>query len=343
MLICRTETRDCRRTMPRRSPCSATSSAGPSSRRRDKEFSIYEVPLSLVDNKLDELIVEKLNLTTREAAGHQRLAGTCSSAMRNPAHEVTIAVVGKYIKHHDAYKSVYESLDPRRHREPCRVHRAARSRRRRSSAKGPRSVLGGVDGVAGSRRLRLSRHRRQDRGDPLRPRERQMPFFGICLGLQVRGDRVRPQRASAWRTPTAPRSTDNCRTRSCACSTSSTRITHMGGTHAARGVSVRPGGGQPRRRSRTAPDVVHERHRHRYEFNNAVPRRSSPRTAWSFSGTSPDGKLVEVIELPDHPWFVAVQCHPEFKSKPTKAHPLFRELREGEPVPSCRKKSRPRP
>ncbi len=69
--------------------------------------------------------------------------------------------------------------------------------------------------------------------------------------------------------------------------------------------------------------MIQERHRHRYEFNNHY-RGQFAANGLCFSGTSPDGKLVEVIEIPDHPWFVAVQCHPEFKSKPTQAHPLFR-------------------
>jgi CTP synthase len=71
--------------------------------------------------------------------------------------------------------------------------------------------------------------------------------------------------------------------------------------------------------------VVWERHRHRYEFNTEY-RQLFERAGFVVSGTSPDGKLVEVIELPDHPWFVAVQCHPEFHSKPTRAHPLFRDF-----------------
>src|SRR6185369_26256 len=70
---------------------------------------------------------------------------------------------------------------------------------------------------------------------------------------------------------------------------------------------------------------VNERHRHRYEFNNQY-RQQFAAHGMRVTGTSPDGKLVEVIELADHPWFVAVQCHPEFKSKPTAAHPLFREF-----------------
>src|SRR5207245_566550 len=71
--------------------------------------------------------------------------------------------------------------------------------------------------------------------------------------------------------------------------------------------------------------LVHERHRHRYELNNQYLSQLKA-NGFLVSGTSPDGKLVEIVELRDHPWFVAVQCHPEFKSKPTKAHPLFRGL-----------------
>ena len=72
-------------------------------------------------------------------------------------------------------------------------------------------------------------------------------------------------------------------------------------------------------------EVIYERHRHRYEFNNQY-REMMEAKGFVFSGTSPDGRLVEIIELKDHPWFVASQFHPEFKSRPTKAHPLFREF-----------------
>jgi CTP synthase len=72
-------------------------------------------------------------------------------------------------------------------------------------------------------------------------------------------------------------------------------------------------------------DLIHERHRHRYEFNNAY-RKAFEDNGFLLTGLSPDGQLVEIIEWPDHPWFLAVQFHPEFKSKPTKAHPLFRDF-----------------
>ena len=169
ILICRTERELAKRRWPRRSPCSATSSRGPSSRSATRTFSIYEVPLSLVENELDELIVEKLDLHG-QAAGHRRLARPCSSACCNPDHEVTIAVVGKYIKHHDAYKSVYESLD---HAgialtdAGCVVRKVEAEDDR---ARGGRAHARRRRRRAGAGRLRLPRHRRQDRGHPLRPR-----------------------------------------------------------------------------------------------------------------------------------------------------------------------------
>jgi CTP synthase len=101
-------------------------------------------------------------------------------------------------------------------------------------------------------------------------------------------------------------------------------ITDMGGTMrlGAYPCVLKPGSKAHQAYGET---LIHERHRHRYELNNQY-RDQFTQAGLIVSGTSPDGKLVEVIELADHPWFVAVQCHPEFKSKPTKAHPLFRSF-----------------
>jgi CTP synthase len=101
-------------------------------------------------------------------------------------------------------------------------------------------------------------------------------------------------------------------------------VTNMGGTMRLGAFDQVLAEGSQARRAYGA-EVVSERHRHRYEFNNTY-RAAFERKGFRISGTSPDGGLVEVIELTDHPWFVAVQCHPEFKSKPTNAHPLFREF-----------------
>src|SRR5947209_3818632 len=147
---------------------------------RDKEFTIYEVPLSLVENKLDELIVEKLNLRAKplEISDWRQLL----QRILNPTREVTIAVVGKYTKHHDAYKSVYEAIDH------AGIEAGARVLLRKIAAEevereGAERVLGGVDGILvpggfGDRGI-------EGKIEAIRyARERQVPFFGICLGLQ---------------------------------------------------------------------------------------------------------------------------------------------------------------
>jgi CTP synthase len=285
---------------------------------RDKEHSIYEVPLSLVQNKLDELIVEKLGLRARplDISDWQDLY----QRIMNPAPpEITIAVVGKYIKHHDAYKSVYEALDHAgislQHRVLVRKVEAEIVER-----EGVERVLSGMDGI-------LVPGGFGDRGiagkiEAIRfARERQIPFFGICLGLQcavIEFARHVAGLADANSTEMDP----SCPHPVVCMLNEQYKITDKGGTMRlgaypcvlTDGSRALAAYGSPR---------VHERHRHRYEFNNQY-RAELEAKGLRVTGTSPGGELVEVIELPAHPWFVAVQCHPEFKSKPTKAHPLFR-------------------
>jgi CTP synthase len=284
---------------------------------RDKEFSIYEVPVSLVENHLDALIVEKLNLRAKslDISDWKQML----QRMRNPAHEVTIAVVGKYIKHKDAYKSVYEALDHAgialHSRVVIRMVEAEEIER-----EGVERVLSGVDGVLipggfGYRGI-------PGKIEAIRfARERNIPFFGICLGLQCAviefaRNVVKLEDANTTEIDR------NCRHPVICMLDDQYHITDMGGT-------MRLGSYECvlDEKSKAAKAYgathVHERHRHRYEFNN-VYRQQFAANGMAFTGTTVDGKLIEVIELPAHPWFVAVQCHPEFKSKPTKAHALFR-------------------
>jgi CTP synthase len=302
---------------------------------RDKELSIYEVPLSLVDNKLDELIVEKLHLDAKplEIQDWRDML----ERIRHPAEEVTIAVVGKYIKLNDAYKSVYESL----HHAGIGLNSRVVLRKVEAETverDGAEKALAGADGllVPGgfdkrgiSGMVEAIRHARTT----------GMPFFGICLGLQCASiefarnvlglaDANSTEFARATPHPVVCLLDEQH------------QVTHLGGTLRrgtypqilVEGSKAHKAYGQLR---------VDERHRHRYEFNNAY-RDQFAANGFLISGTSPDGGLVEVIELPGHPWFVAVQCHPEFQSKPTKPHPLFRDfvaasidnrrLRKGEPA-----------
>src|SRR6266849_6459509 len=229
---------------------------------RDKEYTIYEVPLSLVENQLDELIVEKLNLRAKPldiSDWYQML-----QRIKNPAHEVTVAVVGKYIKHHDAYKSVYEALDH------AGIALSSRVRVRKIEAEdvereGAEQALSGVDGIVvpggfGHRgiagKIEAIRH----------VRERGIPFLGICLGLQcaviefarnVVGleDANTTEIESACRHPVVCLLDDQY------------HITNLGGTMRLGSYPCKLAEGS-KASVAYGSRLVHERHRHRYEFNN---------------------------------------------------------------------------
>jgi CTP synthase len=287
---------------------------------RDKEYTIYEVPLSLVNNKLDSLIIEKFNLTHAKALQIDDWREMVES-MRTWDRDVNVAVVGKYVKHHDAYKSVYESLIHAGIANRCRVN-IRKVEAEKVEQEGAEKALAGADailvpggfdkrGVLG--KLEAIRF----------ARERKIPFFGICLGLQcaaiefARNVLSLEEANSTEFNPSTPHPV-------VCLLDEQKKVTQVGGT-------MRLGVYENRLMAGTrsikayGSEVIFERHRHRFEFNNDY-RDLFARAGMLVAGTTPDGSLVEVLELPDHPWFVAVQCHPEFKSKPNKAHPLFRDF-----------------
>jgi CTP synthase len=286
---------------------------------RDKQFSIYEVPLSLVNHGLDEILVKRLHLK----ASPVDLTAWRDMVERimHPKHEVRIAVVGKYMKHRDAYKSVYESLDHAGIANRTRVL-VVRVEAEQVEGRGAEALLGGVDGILvpggfGMRGI-------EGKIEAIRfARTQKIPFFGICLGMQ-------------------------CGVVECArdlLGLENANSTEFDQTtdHPVIGLmedqeSVRERGGTMRlgswpcvltpgslAHSAYRVDLIHERHRHRYELNNDYRKRFQDQGLFA-TGISPDGTIVEIMERRDHPWFLAVQFHPEFKSKPTKAHPLFREF-----------------
>lgn len=283
---------------------------------RDKEFSIYEVPISLSENKLDELIVEKLGLVAQplDISDWKALL----NRLLNPRHEVTIAVVGKYISHSDAYKSIYEALEHAgiAHHSRVIVRRIDSEEIEDGKAE---TILAGVDGILvpggfGYRgipgKLEAIRY----------ARERGIPFFGICLGLQCAviefaRNVMGMQDANTTEIDQTTRNPVVCLL------DEQFSITDMGGTMRLGLYPCLVEEGSLAQRSYGTTEI-NERHRHRYEFNSAYRARFEEH-GFRFSGTSPDGQLVEIVELPNHPWFLAVQCHPEFRSKPTRAHPLF--------------------
>ncbi|HEY2157592.1 MAG TPA: CTP synthase [Isosphaeraceae bacterium] len=286
---------------------------------RDREFSIYEVPLSLVNNGLDELIVKRLGLKANplNIDDWRELV----ERIKKPKYEVTIAIVGKYMKHRDAYKSVYESLDH------AGIANHARVLVRRVEAEdvgrmGAENVLAGVDGVLvpGGFGMRGIEGKIEAIGYA---RKKKIPFFGICLGMQCAAiefartelglaDANSTEFDTATHNPVIALMADQ------------QAVTERGGTmRLGLCPCVLTAGSHAH--EAYGRDEIGERHRHRFEFNNDYRQRFED-AGFIPTGISPDGSLVEIVELKDHPWFLAVQFHPEFLSKPTSAHPLFREF-----------------
>jgi len=284
---------------------------------RDKDFSIYEVPLSLFDHRLDAQICQKLGLQTHEP--DLEMWRDLLQRLRNPQHEVSIAVVGKYADHRDAYKSIYEALDHAGMANTAQI-RLARIRSEDVESEGPERLLAGYDGVLvpggfGERGI-------EGKVAAVRyAREKGIPFFGICLGLQCAVVEFARNVCDLEGAHSTEFDKETAHPVICLLDDQQA-IIDKGGTMrlGAQPAKLSPG-------SRAAEcygtEEISERHRHRYEVNNVYRSRFAA-NGLQITGTSPDESLVEIVELPEHRWFVAVQYHPEFKSKPTAAHPLFK-------------------
>ncbi len=283
---------------------------------KDKDFSIYEVPMSLVEHGADELIVRKLALKAGSLdldRWHNLL-----HRLRNPEHDVRIAVVGKYAEHRDAYKSIYEALDHAGVHHRTRIH-IDRIHSETIVEEGVERLLADVDGILvpggfGERGI-------EGKVDAVHfARSKGVPFFGICLGLQCAVAEFARNVVGLEMANSSEFDTETAHPVICLLDDQK-QITDKGGTMR---LGTQPAKLTPGSKAAACygTEEVSERHRHRYEFNNDYRRQFADR-GMEFTGTSPDGLLVEVVEIPDHPWFVGVQYHPEFKSQPTRAHPLF--------------------
>ena len=284
----------------------------------DVETSIYEIPEVLVKQKIDRLIVDFLGLE----AGKLRMDDWTEmlERLRNPKGEVPIAVVGKYIKLQDAYKSIYEALDHAgaAHGLRVQIKRVEAEELERNGPGALEDVAGVlVPGGFGTRGI-------EGKVVAVRwARENKVPFLGICLGMQcaviefARNVLGLEGANSAEFDPDTPHPV-------IALLDEQKKVTKMGGTMRLGAFPCRLETGSLAHAA-YGKDEVSERHRHRYEFNSDY-RDSFEKAGARFSGLSPDGALVEMIELvPEtgHPWFVATQAHPEFKSRPVAPHPLF--------------------
>jgi len=283
--------------------------------------SIYAVPIAMESEGLSRQVLEVLGLEDRDS-DMARWAELVHK-LRNPGRAVKVALVGKYVQLNDAYLSVVEAL---RHacidRDACLdLHWVSAER---IESEGAEALLEGMDAVVvpggfGNRGV-------DGKVAAIRwAREQQVPFLGLCLGMQcaviewARNQAGLVGATSAELDPHTPHPVINLLPEQ-------QDVVDLGGT-------MRLGVYPCRLMAGTlgqelyGEEVVYERHRHRYEFNNAY-RPAFVEAGYQISGTSPDGRLVELIELKGHPFFTACQFHPEFLSRPGRPHPLFRGLIE---------------
>ncbi|ADE54760.1 CTP synthase [Coraliomargarita akajimensis] len=281
----------------------------------DVETSIYELPLALKAENVDDLVVEHLRLDAPDS--DMKVWHDVVRRLKAPSHKVEIGVVGKYIELQDAYKSVYESIIHAGISNDAAV-RIVRLDAEEIEAD-PAKALSSLDGI-------LIPGGFGDRGTEGKiaaakfARENGIPYFGLCLGMQIavieyarNVAKLEGANSSEFNPDTDYPVIDimedqkdlttkggNMRLGACPCKLSPDSFSfHAYGA-----------------------EMIDERHRHRYEFNNAF-RKQLEDAGLRIAGVNPERDLVEIVEIPEHPWFVAVQFHPEFKSKPNEAHPLF--------------------
>jgi len=285
----------------------------------DVQKTIYEVPFMFTEQGLDRLIIKRLGLDAK-SLDVSRWKGMVDIISR-PEHEVTIAVVGKYGELQDAYKSIYEAMD----HGGIAAHAKVRVRRVLAEdvqKEGAEKLLDGADGILvpggfGSRGV-------EGKIEAIRyAREKAVPFLGICLGLQCAVIEIARNLCGL---PEADTTEIDAKTPHPVIYLleEQKKVTDKGATMRLGAYPCRLAPGT-RAAQAYGASLVSERHRHRYEFNNRY-RELLESKGVIFSGINPDRDLVEIIELRDHPWFVATQFHPEFKSYPTAPHPLFREF-----------------
>jgi CTP synthase len=277
---------------------------------------IYEVPLLLAAEGLDTIVLKYLHLP--ETACHMEPWEDLVNRIKHPVDDITIHVVGKYVGYEDSYKSLNEALYhggfPHRLRVNIKWIEA-------EALEEPNGVhlLEGADGILvpggfgdrGTRGMMLAAQSARERG---------VPYFGICYGFQWAAVEYARNVAGL-----VDADSTECNPDAPAKVIYKLRdllgVDDLGGTMRLGSYACELAPGSLAQRVYGA-DLIHERHRHRFEFNCLYERTLTER-GLRISGRSPDGKFVEIAELPGHPWYLAVQFHPEFKSKPNHPHPLF--------------------
>jgi CTP synthase len=279
---------------------------------------IYEVPLVLEQQNLDDLIIQKLGLP----AGPPDLKDWRGlvADIKDLKDEVEIALVGKYVALHDAYLSVQEALYHAGFAHNTRVR--IRWVDSEEIEKGVEAALAGVQGIVVPGGFGC-------RGVPGKimaieyARTHKIPYLGLCLGMQTAVIEY-SRHVCGWQDADSGEFLDECAHKVIDLMPEQRDIAEKGGTMR---LGLYPCKLVPGTRAYAAygEELIYERHRHRYELNNAF-RSDLEAAGLKISGTSPDERLVEIVELPGHPWFVATQFHPEFRSRPNRPHPLFRDF-----------------
>ena len=285
--------------------------------------SIYQVPMLLEEQHMDDIVLKKLDMPNRPkdmAPWHDMVA----RILKHYDRKVTIAVAGKYVELKDAYISLTEALKHAAvHNETEIDIRWINTEKLEAEGTDTDKVFAGVDGILvpggfGNRGI-------EGKIASVRyAREHKIPFFGICLGMQCAVIEFARHRCgivnanSSEFDETVPAVIDLM--------PDQVDVEDKGGTMRLGLYPCKVYPGTLTEKAYGEP-LIYERHRHRYEFNNEY-RDTLTKNGLILGGTSPDGRLVEIVELPqsEHPWFLGCQFHPEFKSRPTKAHPLFRDF-----------------
>lgn len=286
----------------------------------DVEFSIYEVPLKLHEQGIDDMICEHLHLPNKkiDMKDWEKLLHN----IKNPKGTVTIGIVGKYVQHQDAYKSIFEALD---HGAMSLGYKLIIKRFEADKLESDPSVaeaIKGCDGYLvpggfGERgwlgKILAAKH----------CREHKIPYFGICLGMQVMAVEF-ARHVNKLEDANSTEIDPYTKNPIISLLSEQKNVQDMGGTMRLGAYTCNLSKGS-KAFAAYGSETISERHRHRFEFNNKY-RSEMENKGFILSGTLSDGALCEIAEIKDHPWMVGVQFHPEFKSKPTAPHPLFRDF-----------------
>ncbi len=277
---------------------------------------IYEVPLMFAREGLDETLLDQLNLPRyeRDLAPWETLV----SRVKNPKHHVRIGIVGKYVELPDAYKSLNEALAHGGVANESKVELVYINAEEIEAGSWPRALFE-VDGLLvpigfGKRgtegKIRAIRY----------AREHQVPFFGICLGMQCMTIEF-ARNVCGIKEATSTEFDNDAAQPVIFKLRDLLGVEEMGGTMRLGAYPCKLEEGSLAR-SIYGDELISERHRHRYEVNHKY-LATLQEHGLVISGRSPDGKFIEMVELPGHPWYLGCQFHPEYKSKPTEPHPLF--------------------